>query len=96
MMIALAMRCDDIMYDRVDGDRIGYWFWWMITNLDLDDFVNEWFDGDLVKEKMNNFMDRRLPKTGKGGLFFTKKNGIDFTKMEIWYQMQTWLSENFV
>ena len=96
MMIALAMRCDDIMYDREDGDRTGYWFWWMIENLGLSDCVNEWIDFDFVDQKLKDFMSRNLPKSGKGGLFWTGKNGLDFRKMEIWYQMNQWLLENFM
>jgi len=38
---------------------------------------------------------RRYSKTGKGGLFPLKHPKKDQTEVEIWYQMQQYVMENF-
>lgn len=95
MMIALAMRCDDIVYTPEDGERVDQWFWMMIRNLGLDD-MDKWnFDKDICDEIVNRFLNRRYLRNGKGGLFVTRDPEIDMRKAEIWYQMNEWLDENF-
>lgn len=95
MMIALAMRCDDIVYTPEDGDRTSKWFWLMIDNLGLSDMDKFNFDKDICDEIVNRFLLRRYLRNGKGGLFVTQNPEIDMRKAEIWYQMNEWIENNF-
>ena len=95
MMIALSMRCEDVVYDPDCGDRTAIWFWEMVENLGLLGMDNIGFDRGYCKEVVNDLLYRKYDRDGKGGLFRVKKHDVDMRKSEIWYQMQTWLSENF-
>ena len=91
MLIALARRVrNDIMPDY--DIEIDDWFWQFVSNLGLDDYDDRHFYEVEVDEICENFLTRN----GKNVLFFcgnrTKK---EILRMEIWYQMQFWLAENY-
>ena len=100
VMVALARRIDDdIMYDPVVGLNASQWFWEMIHNLNMDDFTDDNYnytwssdDVDIIVSKM---MDRAYPENGIGSLFPLKNPNFDARKVEIWTQMQAWLTENY-
>lgn len=98
VLIALAIRCDEnIMYDGEIGDRSYKWFWIMIENLGLD-ILDVFIDEEIYSElylKVLNFIDRNYEKNGQGGLFPLKNPKKDQRKVEIWYQMNEFLIENF-
>ena len=48
MMIALAIKCEEIMNDPAYGDRTGQWFWGMITSLGLGGMYDKNFDKKLL------------------------------------------------
>ena len=95
MMIALSIRCEDVVYNPEDGDRIALWFWEMIDNMGLMCMDNMHFDQGYCCEVVDKFLERRYERNGKGGLFSTKDVTTNMRKSEIWYQMQTWICENF-
>lgn len=95
MMIALSMRCEDVVYDPDLGDRTAIWFWCMVENLGLMDMDNMGFDKEKCRRTIDDFLDRQYEKSGEGGLFSTKSGEIDMRKSEIWYQMNIWIDENF-
>lgn len=95
MMIALAMKCDDIIYDPKFGNRTPEWFWMMIDNLGLSGMDRLNFDKDYCDEIIERFLKRRYLRDGRGGLFRTRYSQIDMRKSEIWYQANVWLEENF-
>ena len=95
MMIALAIRCDEIIYDPEYGDRVGLIFWCMVDNLGLTEMDKFNFDKDFCDEVITTFLKRRYLRDGRGGLFVTRNPKIDMRKSEIWYQMGTWIEENF-
>ena len=95
MMIALSMRCEDVVYDPEEGDRVAIWFWTMIDNLGLMDMDNEGFDRAYCRDVIDDLLDRCYERDGRGGLFRTINTHINMRKSEIWYQMQTWIEENF-
>ena len=95
MMIALSMRCEDVVYDPEEGDRVAIWFWEMVDNLGLMGMDNRRFDIRYCDDVIDDFLDRRYDRDGKGGLFSTRNPKINMRKSEIWYQMQTWIEENF-
>lgn len=96
MMVALACRIDDdIMFDPAYGDRAPEWFWIMITNLGLDGMDNDNFNNQNVDEILNVFLARTYMMNGTGGLFPLKHPNFNQRRVEIWYQMSSFLGENF-
>lgn len=95
MMIALSMRCEDVVYDPEEGDRTAIWFWEMIKNIGLERQDNVRFNREFCDICIDQLLNRRYCRNGKGGWFYVKNPGIDMTKSEIWYQMNTWILENF-
>ena len=99
MLVALAERMDFILFDPNKGDRSQEWFWTLINNLKLQKYaVDE--QSAARKRRFNRvvikkLIDRTYLENGEGGLFplrFTRK---DQRKVEIWYQMMDYISENF-
>ena len=95
MMIALSMRCEDIVFDPDQGCQVAKWFWKMVKNIGLGDMSNTKFDKAFCDICVDGLLKRRYCRNGKGGLFRTKRPKIDMRKSEIWYQMNVWLEENF-
>lgn len=87
MMIALAIRCEEIMDDPLIGDRTGQWFWKMIVNLGLGGMYDTRFDEYTVEESIDNFLNHRYESDGFGGLFRIKNCEYDLRDEEIWTQM---------
>lgn len=99
LMIGLAYRCEFVMSD-LDGDiPMVDWFWKMIDNIGLDLFDDEeWANPNvrvIVDESMNDIIERRYKRDGKGGLFPLKNSKKDQRKLELWYQMSAYLLENY-
>lgn len=96
MMIGLARRCeDDITYDPDIGDRTGYWFWIMIENMGLDVYDDIYFDEARVDKIIDVVLERKYQKNGKGGIFYAQNNPVDFRKMDLWWQLNAYLNEEF-
>lgn len=93
VIIALACRMEDILYDPDFGNRIPEWFWLMIDNLGLLNMVDRAFNTSVFNEIMDIFLFRKYDKDGFGGLFRIKNRQIDMRKTEIWYQMMYFLDE---
>ena len=87
MMIALAIRCEEVMDDPQKGDRTGQWFWGMINNLGLGSMMDSRFDRHYVEGVVERFLDRKYDPDGKGGLFRVRGSGLDMRYVEIWIQM---------
>ena len=94
MMIALALRCEDIMRDPSIGDNTAEWFWGMIESLKLDSCNDSSWSEAMVRAILETFMSRTFKSTGEGGLF-TMPKGIphkDMKKIQIWDQMNQYLN----
>lgn len=95
MMIALAIRCEeDIMDDPGRGNRTGQWFWGMINNLGLGSMTNDRYDTKYVDEVIDILLDRQYEPDGKGGLFRIRNCDRDLRKIEIWVQLNWYLTRN--
>jgi hypothetical protein len=106
MMIALALKVsENVLWDGTNN-WTPFIFWTMVENLDLLCYDNNYFwkmhgrIGQDLEAKIDNFLDRKYDKNGKGGLFLpTQKNFAipkKWDQMEVWYQCAEWLNENFV
>jgi hypothetical protein len=106
VMVALAERMNDIMYDLNDTQRLKTpkFFHQMLVNLNLNRFVDGYNlgrDFDPVSEaEIDEILEIWLGRTygvdGRGGLFpIRNRHRQDQSQVELWYQMQLWLEENY-
>ena len=96
MMVALTVRCEENIMDNPSfGDRTGQWFWSMINTLGLSDMIDNRFDEEFVREKIDIFLNREYEPNGQGGLFKLRHCRRDLRKVEIWYQL-CWYLDQFV
>jgi len=99
MLIALARRMNDIMYKSYQEDQTSRWFWVMMENCGLEKFTDEAFiglGGEIeIQIILNHILERTYKKDGNGGLFPVKITNKDQRKIEIWYQMMTYLVEKY-
>lgn len=96
MLISFAWRIQDSLCDPTDDRRVE-WFWTMIENLELDDcrdskrFKREC--EEKVLEAIDRVNNRTYSRDGKGGLFPLDHPPRDQRKVELWYQVNTYLLE---
>jgi hypothetical protein len=106
LLIGLARRMDDTMQDpegptgaMSEEDRVARWFWEILGNVGLDYYTDEvWVEkcGTMMVDMiLNRILDRTYHRNGKGGLFPLRTPKKDQRKVEIWYQMSTYLLENY-
>lgn len=87
MMVALAKRCDFQTMTNFDDDQSWIWFDGMLMSLGLLDMDNSVFDENIVNDILERWMSRKHSPDGQGGLFYIPGFTEDMRKMEIWYQM---------
>lgn len=97
-LIALAKRMNFLMHGNEQNHYTEYYFWILLRNLRLDKLTDDkwgYMNGDFfVEDAVYRVVDRQYNPNGDGGLFPLKNPGADQRGVEIWYQMQNWLSEN--
>ena len=94
MMVALALKCEENLMTSTDHDnRTGTWFWSMINSLGLMDMTDEFFDIDECENIISRFLERDYDRTGSGGLFTVKGREQDMRDVEIWLQMNWYISQ---
>lgn len=92
MLVALCRR---IGFESVHDSY--YWFWKILDNLHLGDFVDDAYSDDVavtVDAAFTAVIERTYSRSGEGGLFPLKHTSQDQRKVEIWYQMSAYLLEN--
>lgn len=105
MMVGLASRIEsEIMQVDEAGNRTWMWFWGMVKSLLWDDVLMFYSDdsiipngGDTIREMVRKCLDREYDSNGFGGgcLFPILNCAIDRKEVELWYQAQDWVSDNF-
>lgn len=102
VMIGLAERMDAELYLPAIQNREEYVdsFWELFCNAGFDqlkdcDIFDSWDDTSFDK-KVTKILERKYNKAGEGG-FFPIKGRLrdDQRKLELWYQMQSYLIENY-
>lgn len=91
MLIALSRRASFQSF----GEPYD-WFWHFIDNLGLGHLVDSRYTKASEQEVNNklNILNKRLySRTGEGGLFPLRRPGRDQRKVEIWYQLASYLLE---
>ncbi len=92
MLIALSRRISFESY-ATGAD----WFWKLLENLDLRRYTDEVYNSmtaEEVIEAIERVNTRTYNRDGTGGLFPLRDTRIDQRKIELWYQMSSYLLEN--
>lgn len=92
MMLALAIKCEDIMLDSDKGDQVPQWFWGMVKSLGLIQYGHIISDPQTVESVIGRFIRREYEPNGEGGLFTIPDTKRDLRKEEIWKQLMWYLN----
>lgn len=95
MLIGVSIRFDENVISGDTESRLAEWFWMLIHNLGLLPYTSAEYNSERVENILNTFLARAYNRNGKGGLFPLIKPKKDQRKVEIWYQMQAYLDENY-
>lgn len=96
VLIAIAIRIDNEFIGDPAEEHPEDFFLEMIKNLGLDRFVgNRYQESDVIKI-VDRWLQRRFHKDGQGSPFPVKYDHRDQRKLEIWDQMNSYISENYV
>lgn len=94
VLAALSKRIEIHIMGEPGNDHIERWFWIMLENLGV--LIRDYrYDPMLVEHKLSIWLDRKFDKNGNGGLFPLRKSGNSQRDVDIWYQMQAYLNENY-
>lgn len=103
MFIALSIRCENelmYMYDPKKGNQTERWFWMILDNLGLTQYDDSFrMDDEEIDAEIDDilyrFMDRDYGPNLEFCPFPVRYFVPDFEKMELAYQMNHYIKENF-
>lgn len=95
VLVALAFRIDDEYIGNPADPKPELIFWEMCCNLDLQKFMNRYYDPLAVDFRLNVWMMRAFEYGGQGSIFPLKHPRQDQRTIEIWSQMQAYLTEHY-
>ena len=101
MIVALARRMDFETSDPYDlddlSDRTAFWFWEIMDNLGLSRYSDDVYveeSGDVMVDFIIDLLlERKYEPNGIGGMFPLESYAEDQRYVEIWNQMNAYLSE---
>lgn len=95
MMIALAMRCEDLIYDPDVTDSVVETFKDMLYNLSLDLMDDSHYIESRVNYILKKFLNREYDSHGNGSIFCVGSCVQDFRVMDLWWQANAFLDEKY-
>lgn len=98
VLLALSIRCEQDIMGVPGSDENDKWFWIMLENLGLLNFENRRFNRISVIEIrriIDIFLRREYEFDGFGGVFPLKNAENDQRTVELWYQLSSYLNENY-
>lgn len=95
MLVALAIRIEDEYIGDPEDEHPEIIFWEMVCNLGLDRCSDKRFNKGYVNSVLKKWIRRDFNKSGHGSIFPLRKPTRDQTRIEIWSQMNEYLSENY-
>lgn len=93
LLIVLSRQLAFEMDDSVES-----WFWHLIDVLNLEQFNDREYDEhaeSVIEETLERVIWRNYSHTGEGGLFPLRSPERDQRKIELWYQLNAYLLEQF-
>lgn len=79
-------------------DNASLWFWHLLEELDLEQFNDREYDDhaqEVIGKALDRVVWRTYSPTGRGGLFPLRNPQSDQRKVELWYQLNAYLLEQF-
>lgn len=95
MLIALSIRIDEEYVGEPGYPHPEKIFWELISNLGLDLFDDKNFSQTEVFKIVSRWILREFDDNGDGSIFPLRYTTRDQRYVEIWSQMQEYLSENY-
>lgn len=92
MMVALSMDIDNQIMGLPGEPQFAKWFWMMIDNLKLYSQNDSNYNSTYVRQRLADFMYRRISRNGEGGLFPMQRVWEDQRNAEIWQQANDYLT----
>jgi len=88
---------DRLRYETDPDSSISYWFWDLAKNIGIDGFndASHYEDCD-VEEILYGVMFRQYEPDGTGGFFPLRHPRKDQRGVELWYQLNSYVSERMV
>lgn len=90
MLIGVAEHMEDQL-----GCDVSTWFWQLIQNLCLDQFDDYNYDPRGVEFIVNSWLNHNYRPNGEGSIFPLQNYTGDCRNLDIWSQMNAWISENY-
>ena len=90
MLIGVAAHMEDQLCDSIET-----WFWVLIENLCLTQFDDYDYDERGVEFIVMTWLNRNYQPNGAGSIFPLKDYPGDCRNIDIWAQMNAWISENY-
>lgn len=102
MLVSLAYAMDAILYEPSRGERPDIWFWMILDNMELGHLD----DSNMLSAPQSTYRhiesvcrrvcERTYDSRGRGGMFPLESSAYgDQRAVEIWFQMQSYIMENF-
>ena len=91
MLIAFSRRLAFESFGTADE-----WFWKLLENLGLSTFTDISYNAEIdqkVEKVLDVVNNRKYAKNGEGGLFPLRHAAKDQRKVELWYQMSSYVLE---
>lgn len=95
VLISLSIRIDDELIGDPSNPNPSMIFWEMCCNLGLDEYDDKHFNIIEVQHILDIWMDRKFNSDGSHSIFPILDPRKDQRKIDIWSQLQEYLSENF-
>lgn len=79
-------------------DPVKTWFWHLIEVLDLEQFNDREYNEssqEVIQETIDRVIWREYKPNGEGGLFPLRNPARDQREVELWYQLNAYLLEQF-
>lgn len=99
VLLAIAIRVDNEYIGDPAEEHPEEFFMEMIKNLGLDRFTNRICQrhcrGSDIERIVNRWLDRKFDRYGGGSPFPVRYDHRDQRKLEIWDQMNSYISENY-
>jgi hypothetical protein len=92
VLVGLAKQAN-FMVEKTVAD----WFWIFITNLKLDGYTDQFVHNKPVYQidrTLNKFNRRTYRANGVGGIFPLERPLTDQRRVELWYQMGAYMTDN--
>lgn len=96
MLELLVVLSRQLAFEMDDDPRT--WFWHLIEVLDLAQFNDRDYDDhaeEVIAETLDRIIWRNYSPDGHGGLFPLRNPHEDQRKVELWYQLNAYLLEQF-